>query len=355
MHAFGEHYVTIDFTGWRYFEIPLRERDADKHRDYAWPYASLSGIYMSPVNTSHISEVNLYLNNVPPNDTARVCLSPIKALRTSRVKLANPVVDLNGQQLVLPTTLESGDYVELTSGDDCRVYDERGTLLERITLQDKMPVLKAGENQIAFRGDASPGFAARAGVTVIAHGKPLTERSPKKEINWTLLRDEYDLPRGVTKLDGKENAWETICRKDAKSLPCGVEIDVEQVNASDAAYNSPGAVTLESFDNQGFVADSPDSGAAKVVYDAKQKSVAVKPGVTQALQPQHRPGEDRQGELAVHGDKHARRQQWVVGVWTAFPETARSVEVPGNRLLALWRRQGRGVQTAVSRHGWRLD
>ena len=284
MHAFGEHYVTIDFTGWRYFEIPLRERDADKHRDYAWPYASLSGIYMSPVNTSHISEVNLYLNNVPPNDTARVCLSPIKALRTSRVKLANPVVDLNGQQLVLPTTLESGDYVELTSGDDCRVYDERGTLLERITLQDKMPVLKAGENQIAFRGDASPGFAARAGVTVIAHGKPLTERSPKKEINWTLLRDEYDLPRGVTKLDGKENAWETICRKDAKSLPCGVEIDVEQVNASDAAYNSPGAVTLESFDNQGFVADSPDSGAAKVVYDAKQKSVAVKPGVTQALQ-----------------------------------------------------------------------
>jgi len=284
MHALGEHYVTIDFTGWRYVEIPLRERDADKHRDYEWPYASLSGIYMTPVNMAHISEVNLYLNNVPPGDTATVYLSPIKALRTRSVTIGNPTVEINGARLTLPATLASGDYVELASADDCRVYNERGTLLERLTLKGKLPVLNAGENQMAFFCDAPAGFAARADVTVVTHGTPLKERSSADAINWALLRDEYEVPRIVTKLDGQENTWTTICRKDAKPLPCGVEIDVEQVNASDAAYNSRGTLTLESFDSPEFFADPSGMPPAKAVYDAKSKSVTVKPGVTQTLE-----------------------------------------------------------------------
>lgn len=284
MRAFGEHYVTIDFKGWRYFEIPLRERDADKHRDYEWPYADMGGIYMTPVNRDHIGEMNLYLNNLPPNDTATVYLSPIKALRTSRVKLGNPTLDLNGQKLTLPTTLGSGDYVELDSIEDCRVYDERGTLLQRLALTGKSPLLKAGENRIAFSCDRPVGFAARAEITAVASGAPLEGRTPPAQVNWQLLRDEYDAPRVVTKLDGKENSWEVICRKGEKPAPFGVEIDVEQVNASDAAYNSPGAVTLESFDDPSFFADSPGDPLAKPVYDAKTKSSAVKSGVTQALQ-----------------------------------------------------------------------
>ncbi len=230
MQAYGEHYVKIDFSGWRYFEIPLRERDADKHRDYEWPYSGMGPIYMTSVNTNHINEVNLYLNNLPPNDTATVYLSPIKALRTIRGELSNPTLDLNGRKLTLPTTLQSGDYVELATPDDCRVYNERGTLLERLALIDNAPVLKAGENRAVFSCDRPAGFSARAEVTLIASGTPLTERSLAKQINWALLRDQYDLPRVVTKVDGKENRWGTICRKDAKPVSCGIEIDVEQVH-----------------------------------------------------------------------------------------------------------------------------
>ena len=42
-------------------------------------------------------------------------------------------------------------------------------------------------------------------------------------------------------------------------------------------------MTLESFDDQTFFADAP-ADPAKPVYDAKNKSVGVKPGVTQSLQ-----------------------------------------------------------------------
>ncbi len=284
MHAYGEHYVKIDFTGWRYFEIPLRERDADKHRDYQWPYSGMGPIYMTSVNTNHINEVNLYLNNLPPNDTATVYLSPIKALRTARVALVNPQLELNGQKLTLFTTLQSGDYVEFASSDDCRVYNERGTLIERLVLTGTPALLKAGENRVAFACDPPAGFSARAQVTLVACGAPLSERSSAKQINWALLRDEYDMPRVITKVDGKQNRWETICRKDAKSVSCGVEIDVEQVKASDAAYNRRSALTLEAFDGPAFFDASPDGQPATPVYDAKAKIQGLKPGVTHSMQ-----------------------------------------------------------------------
>jgi hypothetical protein len=284
MDALGEHYVTVDFTGWRYFEIPLRERDAARYRDYEWPYFSLGGIYMTPVNRSHIGEVNLYLNNLPPNDTATVYLSPIKALRTSRVQLGNPTVALNGQKLTLPTTLHRGDYVELTALDDCRVYDERGTLLARLGLQGEKPVLNAGDNQIAFSCDRPSGFSARAEITVIVSGPPLTDRTPAEKINWQLLRDEYDAPRVITKLDGQENAWDVVCRQGATSVPFGLEIDVQQVQASDAAYNGPDALTLESFDATAFFGEASVDSSAQPAYDAKGQSIAVLPGMTQTLE-----------------------------------------------------------------------
>jgi hypothetical protein len=284
MHAYGEHYVKIDFSGWRYVEIPLRERDADKHRDYEWPYAGMGPIYMTPVDTNHIDAVNLYLNNLPPNDTATVYLSPIKALRTVRAAISNPTLDLNGRKLTFPTTLQSGDYVELASMDDCRVYNERGTLLERLSPTGTAPVLKTGENRAVFSCDRPSGLSARAEVTLVAFGTPLAERSPASQINWALLRDQYDLPRVVTKVDGKENRWETICRQDAKLVSCGVEIDVEQVNASDAAYNRPEALTLESFDGPGFFADSPGDRSAETVYDAKVKIASLKAGVTHSIE-----------------------------------------------------------------------
>lgn len=282
MHAYGEHYVKIDFSGWRYFEIPLRERSSDTHHEYQWPYRGIGPVYMTSVNTGHINEVNLYLGNLPPKDTATVYLGPVKALRTARVALANPTLELNGQKLAFPTTLHSGDYVEMASANDCRVYNERGTLLERLSLAGPAPALKTGDNRAVFSCEAPAGFAARAEVTLVASGAPLTERSPAAKINWALLRDQYDLPRVVTKVDGQENRWETICRQDAKLASCGVEIDVEQVGASDAAYNAPGAISLESFDDRSYFTNSPSS-QAQSVYDPKSMIGSLKPGVKHSI------------------------------------------------------------------------
>jgi hypothetical protein len=288
MHAYAEHYVKIDFTGWRYVALPLRERDADKYHDYEWPYFSQHGIFRTHLDPHHVSEVNLYLNNLPPNDTATVYLSPLRVLRTSRIELANPTVELNGEALRLPTTLRSGDYVELHAQDDGRVYDERGVLRERLRFDRNLPLVKAGENRLRFVGEALPsGFNARAELTLIVAGAALPGRTPDAQVNWTWLRDEYELPRVLTAAGGAERQWErwdVICRPNATAVTLGLEIEIEQAGTTDTAYNRPTALTLEGFDDLSFFADSPDNQFAQFVYDAQHKSLATKPGVTQQLE-----------------------------------------------------------------------
>ncbi len=284
MHAYAEHYVTIDFSGWRYVALPLRERAADRYHDYEWPYFSQHGIFRTHLDPHHVSEVNLYLNNLPPNDTVTIYLSPLRVLRTLRAELSNPVVELNGAALQIPTTLRSGDYIELQAADDCRVYDERGTLLERLTVGAAPPLLAAGMNQLHFSCTGPSGVEARAEVTLVAAGAPLSGRTPSAQVNWALLHDEYGLPRTVLAADGTEQRWEVICRPEGTSAALGLEIEVHETGITDAAYNSPSALTLEGFDDLDFFAESPENQFAQFVYDAQHKSLAAKPGVTQQLE-----------------------------------------------------------------------
>jgi len=168
-----EHYVHVDFKGWRYFELPLRERDAEQFGDYVWPYGGYYAVvYRSPLIRSHVSRLSLYFNNLPPKDEVRCYLSPIKALRTKQVTLQNPRVTIGGTSVVFPVALKSGSYLEFTSASDCKLYDERGALLEEVQPEGNAPRLAAGENRVQFACEGPEGYRARANVTVISSGEP---------------------------------------------------------------------------------------------------------------------------------------------------------------------------------------
>ena len=172
-----EHYVTVDFTGWRYVELLLRERDADRFGDYQWPYGGIYSIYRAPLVRNHVSELNLYLNDLPPNDRATCHLSPIKALRTRKVKLLNPSIEIGGRRIVFPVALESGSSIEFTPPADCKLRDERGAVVQDVQPQGKPLLLAAGENPVKFACEAPAGCRARARVTVITSGEPLRGRA----------------------------------------------------------------------------------------------------------------------------------------------------------------------------------
>ena len=235
----SDHYIDLDFVGWRYVEILLRERDSERLSDYVWPYRTGGGshaVYRNAVDRTHVSEVNFLLNEIPAGGRVEVLLSPILSLPTRKAELANPSLEVNGTKVTFPVTLQSGQYIELETIDDCVLYDERGELIRRFRPQvENLPLLAEGANTIRFDCRAPKGLSARAEVTVVSLGQPFGSRRPDAEIDWKRLDREYDVPRIVTRIDGTDNVWNIIRRP---GLPGGrpqspptleVEIAVQQL------------------------------------------------------------------------------------------------------------------------------
>ena len=212
MHALSDHYVTLDFTGWRYVELLLRERDVERMTDHQWPYGGTYDIYRNPIDLAHVSGLNLYLNDVPAGGTAEVVLGPVIALPVQPAELKNPALTVNGASLALPVTLKSGQFIELEPGGECVHYDERGDLLARVRPAGTIPALRAGDNALAFTCEKPPGVSARAEVTVNAFGKPFGTPRPRAQIDWKKLAREYDMPRWIIAPDGEDNAWDLPVR-----------------------------------------------------------------------------------------------------------------------------------------------
>ena len=170
-HAIGDHYVLVDFTGWRYFE--LIEPEGQRHADYAWPYGGIYSIYRESVSYGQVQSLGLWVNHLAPGKTAACFLSPVKALALVAGKLVNPAVTVGGRTVTFPVEIPSGHYLELHAPDDCKLYGPKGELVRQVTPQGEIPALAAGENEVAFRADTPAGTSPRAHVTVITHGEPV--------------------------------------------------------------------------------------------------------------------------------------------------------------------------------------
>lgn len=170
----GDHYVRIDFTGWRYFE--LIEPEGGNVSDYSWPYGGdFYGIYREFVNYGQIESLALWFNNLPAGKKVACYVSPVKALPLVKAALRNSRVSVAGKTIVFPVEIESGCYLEFSSMSDCRLYNQNGELLREVKPEGEVPVLAAGRNRVEFGCDAVPRVGARAYVTVISRGEVLKD------------------------------------------------------------------------------------------------------------------------------------------------------------------------------------
>ena len=160
-----DHYVLVDFTGWRYFE--LIEPESGRYEDSSWPYGrSLYKQYSEVFPFKFAGRLGLWYNNVPQNTTVTCYLSAIKALPLVKNIITHPSITVGGQTVVFPVDIESGCYLELYGPDDCKLYGPKRELLAEVHPQGDLPSLEAGANEIVFHcqsGDVRP----RASVTII--------------------------------------------------------------------------------------------------------------------------------------------------------------------------------------------
>ena len=237
MQALSDHYVTLDFTGWRYVELLMRERDVERMSDYQWPYGGHYDIYRNPLDMAHISEVNFYLNDLPPGQETEVTVSPVMALAVQPAELKTPVLTVNGSTLTLPVTLKSGDFLEIEASGDCAHYDDKGDLvaLVRPAAAAGWPGLHSGENALAFDCERPAGVSARAEVTLHAFGAPFGTPNLPSKIGWKHLAREYDMPRWIMAPEETNNVWDLLIRPDEKArleleLSGGMDTPVLTVN-----------------------------------------------------------------------------------------------------------------------------
>lgn len=166
----GDHYVPIDFTGWRYVE--LIEPEGRRWADYQWPYGDLYSIYREGTVASAIASVGLWYNNLPAHGKVACRLTEVRALPLVATRLIRPTVRVGDQEVVFPVELDSGCYLELNGPGDCKVYGPHGTLRRQLKLKGELPTLKPGENALTFSCGAPDGVAARANVNVWTLGRP---------------------------------------------------------------------------------------------------------------------------------------------------------------------------------------
>jgi hypothetical protein len=165
----GEHYILVDFTGWRYFE--LVEPESSRWAQYAWPYGDAYSIYRESVNFSQVSSVSLWLNNIPQGKSVIVHLSPVKALPLLKSVLQHPALTVNDKTISFPIELETGCYLEMLAADDCKVYGPKGELKAEVKPDSTLPSLDPAANRIRLDTQTGRAGQPRANVTIMTEGQ----------------------------------------------------------------------------------------------------------------------------------------------------------------------------------------
>ncbi|MDY0165549.1 MAG: hypothetical protein RBS80_03350, partial [Thermoguttaceae bacterium] len=169
--ARGEHYVVVDFEGWRYFE--LIEPDAERFTDYAWPYYGGYHVYRESVNYAAVESLTIWCNHLPPEDSIAVDLRPVRALPLLPVSLVNPRLTIGGASVEFPVEIPSGSYLEACPAGDVRLYGPAGEPLKEVPLDGQLPQLAEGDNQLEFTCQGPPSPAPRARVSITSRGEPI--------------------------------------------------------------------------------------------------------------------------------------------------------------------------------------
>lgn len=283
--AVSDHYIDIDFKGWKHFILLFRERDAERMGDYAWPYSTN---YASHANTrnsldrEHISSLSVFLNNLAPKSTTSIAFGPITIYPQYKATFNQFTLTANGKPVIIREKLFSGDYIEFPGNGLANHFNERGELISRFKPEcpNGYPNIKNGNNSLSLTASEQ---SARAEVTLFTNGKPFGTQS--KAVNWDYLKLEYDMPLHIFREDGTDNAWNIIARNTNGASPNdfpALSIDITAISAGNAPDNNTAK-------NKNFIIDpcnTPDAfkqggrnNYAQFVFDSENQGTA-KPGVT---------------------------------------------------------------------------
>lgn len=170
--AVADRYVTVDFTGKRWFT--LVETESARWSDYVWNDGKgVYNVYRETIDFGAVESVAVWCQNLPPGKEVKCGISPLKALPMLPGTVRDPAITINGITTVFPGEFTSGSWLECNGSDDCWLYGPKGEGLRKIAVSDKLPALRAGRNEVKFSCGPVEGPSPRVKVTVFMHGDVL--------------------------------------------------------------------------------------------------------------------------------------------------------------------------------------
>jgi hypothetical protein len=170
--AVADRYVTIDFTGKRWFT--LVETESSRWSDFAWDDGKgIYNAYRETIDFGAVESAAIWCQNLPPGKEVRCGLGPLKALPMLPGTLKDPAITLDGATIVFPAELTSGSWIECDDVEGCTLYGSKGQLLGKVSPSGRLPVLRAGSDQLRFSCAPAKGPSPRAKVTIFTRGEQL--------------------------------------------------------------------------------------------------------------------------------------------------------------------------------------
>ena len=105
----ANHYVKVDFTGWRYIEF--QESSTVEFEECSWPFARCHyAVYREEFNFAKAQGLDIWVNNVRKGDSILLKLGPIKAIPLVPQHIVKPMCNLLGKVAPVDTApiVESG-------------------------------------------------------------------------------------------------------------------------------------------------------------------------------------------------------------------------------------------------------
>ena len=170
--AVADRYVTVDFTGKRWFT--LVETESAHWSDYTWDDGKgLYDVYRETIDFGAVESVAIWCQNLPPGKEVKCGIGPVKALPLLPGTLKDPAITMNGVTTVFPGEFTSGSWLECSGSEDCTFYGSKGEVLGKVAPSGRRPTLRAGQNQVHFSCGSSKGRSPRVKVTLFTHGEEL--------------------------------------------------------------------------------------------------------------------------------------------------------------------------------------
>ncbi|MCL2744167.1 MAG: hypothetical protein FWE67_09970 [Planctomycetaceae bacterium] len=164
-----DHFIDVDFTGWRYFSLAKAENGTRQNVKWAIPCGGMYVEFRQKVHYNSISEVHLMIVGDPKNLRFRT----VKALPIQETYLVNPTLEINGQNMAFEGKIKNGHYMEYTPGNRAVVYDSLGNEISEMKPPANQIEIPNGQSTVRFVGKSESGGNAAARVTIRTNGGQL--------------------------------------------------------------------------------------------------------------------------------------------------------------------------------------